>query len=39
MVETIIDADYVDNQVLIANTPAQAESLLYNQEQAARVST
>ena len=29
------DADNVDNLVLLANTPAQAKSLLHNLEQAA----
>ena len=29
------DTDYVDDQVLLINTPAQAESLLYSPEQAA----
>ena len=27
---TMTDADYAENQVLLANTPAQAESLLHN---------
>ena len=30
------DADYADDLVLLANTPAQAESLLHSLEQAAR---
>ena len=34
--ETIADTDYADDQVLLANTPAQAESLLHNLEQAAK---
>ena len=34
-VEIITDADYTDDQVLLANTPVQAESLLYSLEQAA----
>ena len=29
------DADYADDLVLLANTPAQAESLLNSQEQTA----
>ena len=29
------DADYVDDQGLLANTPAQRESRLHNLEQAA----
>ena len=29
------DADYTDDLVLLANTPAQTESRLYNLEQAA----
>ena len=33
--ETITDADYADDLVLLANTLAQAESLLYSLEQAA----
>ena len=33
--ETVIDADYTDGRALHANTPAQAESLLHNLEQAA----
>ena len=32
--ETMTDADYTDDQMLLANTPAQAESLLYSLEQA-----
>ena len=28
--ETITDADYADDLALLANTPAQAESLLHN---------
>ena len=27
------DADYADDLVLLANTPAQAESLLYSKKQ------
>ena len=34
-VKTIIDADYVDDQALLTNTPTQAESLLHSLEQAA----
>ena len=34
--ETITDADYVDNQTVLANAPDQAESLLYSLEQAER---
>ena len=34
-IETIIDEDYAD-QVFLANTPTQAESLLHSLEQAAR---
>ena len=33
--ETITDVDYVVDIALLANTPTQAESLLYNLEQAA----
>ena len=33
--QTIRDADYADNTVLLANTPTQAESLLDKLEQAA----
>ena len=33
--KTITDADYADDWVLLADTPAQAESLLHNLEQAA----
>ena len=33
--QTITDADYVDDLALLANTPAQAESLLHNLEWAA----
>ena len=32
--QAIMDMDYADDIVLIANTPAQAESLLYSLEQA-----
>ena len=32
--ETIIDADYADNLMLLVNTPVQAESLLHSLEQA-----
>ena len=32
---TITDADYADDLALLANTPAQAETLLHSQEQAA----
>ena len=35
-IETITDAGYVDYLVLLANTPAQAESLLHSLEQVAR---
>ena len=31
-----MNANYVDDLVLLTNTPAQAESLLYSLEQAAR---
>ena len=34
--ETMTDADYADDLVLLANTPTQAESLLHSFEQAAR---
>ena len=34
-VQTIMDANYVDDIVLLANTPAQAETLLHSLEQAA----
>ena len=34
--ETMTDADYADDQALLANTPSQAESLLYNLEWVAR---
>ena len=30
--QTIMDADYADNIVLLANTPAQAKILLYSME-------
>ena len=33
--ETVIDAEYVDDLVLLANTPAQTESLLMSLEQTA----
>ena len=33
--ETITDADYTDDLVLLANIAAQAESILHNLEQAA----
>ena len=29
------DVDYADDQALLANTPAQAESPVHNQEEAA----
>ena len=32
---TITDADYTDDRALLANTPAQVESLLHSLEQAA----
>ena len=32
----MIDADYENNLLLLANTPAKAESLLYSMEQTAR---
>ena len=31
----LIDADYIDDLVLLTNTPAHAESLLHNLEQTA----
>ena len=34
--ETIMDADNTDDIVLLANTPAKAESLLHSLEQVAR---
>ena len=34
--ETVTDADYENDLALLAHVPAQAESLLYNQEKAAR---
>ena len=34
--ETITDADYADDLVLLANTPAEAKSLLHSLEQTAR---
>ena len=34
--KTVIDEDYADDLVLLANTPAQAESLLHNLDWAAR---
>ena len=34
--QTITDANYADGTVLLANTPTQAESLLYSLERAAR---
>ena len=33
--QTIIDADYIDDKALLANTPAQAETLLHSLERAA----
>ena len=33
--KTITDADYADDLVLLANAPAQAETLLHNDERAA----
>ena len=33
--QTITDADYADDIALLANTPAQAETLLHSQERAA----
>ena len=33
--QTITEADYVDNIAILANTPAQAESLLHSLERAA----
>ena len=33
--QTITDADYADDIALLANAPAQAETLLYNLERAA----
>ena len=33
--QTITDADYADDIALLANTPAQAETLLHNLERAA----
>ena len=33
--EIITDPDYPDDLALLENSPAQAESLLHNQEQAA----
>ena len=33
--QTITDADYADDIVLLANSPAQAETLLHSLEQAA----
>ena len=33
--KTITDADYTDDIVLLANVPAQAETLLHSLEQAA----
>ena len=35
LVETIMDADYADDIVLLANTPTQAEFLQNSMEQAA----
>ena len=34
-VQTITDADYTDDIALLANTPAQAKTLLHSLEQAA----
>ena len=34
--ETIEDAEYADDQALLANIPVQAKFLLHNQEQAAK---
>ena len=36
MTETIADADYTNDLVLLANTSAQAKSLLHSLEQSAR---
>ena len=36
LTETIIDADYIDDLALLANTPMQAESLLHSLEQEAQ---
>ena len=36
LTETMTDADYADDLVLLANTPTQAESLQKGLEQAAR---
>ena len=33
--QTLTDADYADDIVLLANAPTQAESLLYSPEKAA----
>ena len=33
--QTIMDADYANNIALLANTPAQSETLLHSLEQAA----
>ena len=35
LAETIMDTDYADDMVLLANTATQAKSLLYSLEQAA----
>ena len=35
LTQTIMDADYADDIVLLANTPTQAESLLHSLKQAA----
>ena len=35
LTETILNTYYTDDLALLANTPAQAESLLHNLEQAA----
>ena len=34
LTQTIMDADYADDTVLLANTPAEADSLLHSLEQA-----
>ena len=34
--KTVADADYADDLVFLANTPAQAKSLLQSLEQSAR---
>ena len=36
LVETITDVNYADDLVLLANTPAEAESQFYGQQQSSK---